>query len=76
MACHALLPGLGDFEYVLTVVGLLYVGKVVFQGVWAMGNGVRAHFWSRLWNKRLADTYGKWAGELESPRSIKGKKKV
>ncbi|XP_071539915.1 inactive hydroxysteroid dehydrogenase-like protein 1 isoform X2 [Panulirus ornatus] len=61
MACHEFLLGLGDFEYVLTVVGLLYVAKVVLQGLWETINGVRAHFWSRLWDKRLVDTYGKWA---------------
>lgn len=61
------MPGLGDFEYVLTVVGLLSVVKFLAQFLWAVGDGVRTHFWSRLWQKRLVEDYGKWAGELESP---------
>ncbi|XP_069189514.1 very-long-chain 3-oxoacyl-CoA reductase [Procambarus clarkii] len=61
MACDALLPGLGGFEYVLTVVGLLYVAKVVACLLWAGAAALRAHFWSRLWDKKLVETYGKWA---------------
>ncbi|KAK8388537.1 hypothetical protein O3P69_020489 [Scylla paramamosain] len=61
MGCDALLPGLGDFEYVITVVGLLTVIKFVAQILWAVGTGVRAYFWSRLWQKQLVETYGKWA---------------
>nr|XP_053637227.1 inactive hydroxysteroid dehydrogenase-like protein 1 [Cherax quadricarinatus] len=61
MACEALLPGLGQFEYLLTVVGLVYVGKVLLELIWSLACGFRAHFWSRLWDKRLVETYGKWA---------------
>jgi len=61
MGHDALLPGLGDFEHVLTVVGLLYVGKVVLEGLWNLGHSARAHLWSRLWNQKLVETYGKWA---------------
>ncbi|XP_050717313.1 inactive hydroxysteroid dehydrogenase-like protein 1 [Eriocheir sinensis] len=61
MGCDALIPGLGDFEYVLTVVGLLSLIKFLAQFLWAVGDGVRTHFWSRLWRKRLVEDYGKWA---------------
>lgn len=71
MGCDALMPGLGDFEYVLTVVGLLGVIKFLAQLLWSIGDGVRTHFWSRLWKKRLVEDYGKWAGELESPSKWK-----
>lgn len=64
MGCDALLPGLGDFEYVLTVVGLLTVIKYLAQLLWTVGSDVRAYHWSRLWQKKLVDEYGKWAGEL------------
>ncbi|KAG7160935.1 Hydroxysteroid dehydrogenase-like protein 1-like 1 [Homarus americanus] len=61
MGCDALIPGLGDFEYVLTVVGLLYVVKLAIQTLWAIVNGIRDHWWSRLWKKHLVEDYGKWA---------------
>ncbi|XP_042236175.1 inactive hydroxysteroid dehydrogenase-like protein 1 isoform X2 [Homarus americanus] len=63
MGCDALIPGLGDFEYVLTVVGLLYVVKLAIQTLWAIVNGIRDHWWSRLWKKHLVEDYGKWAGQ-------------
>lgn len=71
MGCDALIPSLGDFEYVLTVVGLLGVIKHLALLLWAVGNGVRTYFWSRLWQKKLVEDYGKWAGELESPSKWK-----
>ncbi|KAK8747322.1 hypothetical protein OTU49_016747, partial [Cherax quadricarinatus] len=61
MVCETLLPGLGHFEYLLVVVGLVYLGKVLLVIVWSLACGFRAHFWSRLWDKRLVETYGKWA---------------
>lgn len=64
MGCDALFPGLGGFEYVLTVVGLLTVIKHIVRLLWALGNDARAYLWSRLWQKRLVENYGKWAGEL------------
>lgn len=71
MGCDALMPGLGDFEYVLTVVGLLAVIKYLVLLLWAVGDGVRTYFWPRLWRKNLVEDYGKWAGELESPSEWK-----
>ncbi|KAG7161168.1 inactive hydroxysteroid dehydrogenase-like protein 1 [Homarus americanus] len=61
MACDALLPSVDQLEYVLTVVGVLCVGKAALRGIWVIVIGVRAHFCSRLWDKRLVDVYGKWA---------------
>lgn len=37
------------------------VGRILLQALWAVGNGLRAHFWSRLWRKRLVEDYGRWA---------------
>ncbi|KAK4298943.1 hypothetical protein Pmani_028743 [Petrolisthes manimaculis] len=56
-----LLPFLGSFEYVLTVIGLVYTGKFLLEGLWKLITTARAHLWSRLWNKKLVETYGKWA---------------
>lgn len=57
----ALLPGIGPLEDVLTIVGLLYAGKVIIYLIWGTITGLRAHVWSRIWNQRLLETYGKWA---------------
>lgn len=62
MSSTALFPSLGVFEHVLTVMGLLTVSKFLLQLLWTIGNGVRVHFWSRLWRKRLVEDYGSWAG--------------
>ncbi|KAK7086262.1 Inactive hydroxysteroid dehydrogenase-like protein 1 [Halocaridina rubra] len=58
----ALLPGIGPLEDVLTIIGLLYAGKVIISVVWGTITGLRAHVWSRLWKKNLVEKYGgKWA---------------
>nr|XP_045609346.1 inactive hydroxysteroid dehydrogenase-like protein 1 [Procambarus clarkii] len=56
-----LLAGLGCLESTLTIVGLLYATKVIVYILWDVLAGVRALFWSRLFDKKLVDTYGKWA---------------
>ncbi|XP_045135817.1 inactive hydroxysteroid dehydrogenase-like protein 1 [Portunus trituberculatus] len=61
MGSEALFPCLGALEHMLTVAGLLAVSKILLQLLWSVGNGVRVHFWSRLWKKRLVEDYGRWA---------------
>lgn len=61
MGSEALFPCLGALEYVLTITGLLVVSKILLQLLWRVGSGVRVHFWSRLWKKRLVEDYGRWA---------------
>ncbi|XP_042855475.1 inactive hydroxysteroid dehydrogenase-like protein 1 [Penaeus japonicus] len=48
-------------QNVLTVVGFLVVGKILVCAVWAAVAMLRTHLWARLWDKRLPQTYGKWA---------------
>ncbi|XP_042869196.1 inactive hydroxysteroid dehydrogenase-like protein 1 isoform X2 [Penaeus japonicus] len=48
-------------EGVLAVVGFCYGGSVVVGWLWQVTNGIRVHFWSRLWKKDLVGNYGKWA---------------
>ncbi|XP_063858203.1 inactive hydroxysteroid dehydrogenase-like protein 1 [Scylla paramamosain] len=61
MSSEALFPSLGALEHVLTVAGVLAVSKILLQLLWSVGSGVRIHFWSRLWKKRLVEDYGRWA---------------
>lgn len=57
-------PGFKKFDDFMSIVGLLFVGKVVFLTVWDLVVGVRAMVWSRLWKKNFEKRYGgKWAGE-------------
>ena len=62
MGSESLFPSLGALEHVLTVAGLLAVSKILLQLLWSVASGVRVHFWSRLWRKRLVEDYGQWAG--------------
>ncbi|ROT78531.1 hypothetical protein C7M84_002736 [Penaeus vannamei] len=48
-------------EGALAVVGFCYAGSVAISLLWQVTNGVRVHFWSRLWKKDLVGKYGKWA---------------
>ncbi|XP_047469889.1 inactive hydroxysteroid dehydrogenase-like protein 1 [Penaeus chinensis] len=48
-------------EGTLAVVGFCYAGSVAISLLWQVTNGVRVHFWSRLWKKDLVGKYGKWA---------------
>lgn len=56
------LPYWRKAEGTLAVVGLCYAGSVAASLLWQVTNGVRVHFWSRLWKKDLVGKYGKWAG--------------
>lgn len=51
-------------QNVFTVVGFLVVGKILACAVWAAVAMLRTHLWARLWDKRLPQTYGKWAGKV------------
>lgn len=62
MSSNVPLASLGIFEPLFTVVGILTVGRILLQALWAIGNGLRAHIFSRLWQRRLAEDYGRWAG--------------
>ncbi|KAK8388350.1 hypothetical protein O3P69_020381 [Scylla paramamosain] len=61
MSSEALFPSLGALQHVVTVAGVLAVSKILLQLLWSVGSGVRIHFWSRLWKKRLVEDYGRWA---------------
>ncbi|XP_063609997.1 inactive hydroxysteroid dehydrogenase-like protein 1 [Penaeus indicus] len=55
------LPYWRKAEGTLAVVGVCYAGSVAISLLWQVTNGVRVHFWSRLWKKDLVGKYGKWA---------------
>jgi len=56
-----ILKSLRRTEEVLAIIGLVYIGHKTLGFSWTLFKGVRAHFWSRLWDKRLLERYGKWA---------------
>ncbi|XP_076030571.1 inactive hydroxysteroid dehydrogenase-like protein 1 [Oratosquilla oratoria] len=48
-------------EDILAIIGLLYAGKLTLSALYSIVTGIRAHLWSRLWNKKLVEKYGTWA---------------
>lgn len=58
---NVFLPYWRRAEGALAVVGFCYAGSVAISLLWQVTNGVRVHFWSRLWKKDLVGKYGKWA---------------
>ncbi|XP_063608342.1 inactive hydroxysteroid dehydrogenase-like protein 1 [Penaeus indicus] len=52
---------LGSAEGALAIVGLLYLSKLAITNAWAILTGLRAHVWSRLWNRNFVQRYGEWA---------------
>ena len=63
MFFDTILPELKRTEEVLSIIGLLFAGKITLTLLCDLLVGIRAHFWSRLWNKNLVKRYGEWASK-------------
>ncbi|XP_042225892.1 inactive hydroxysteroid dehydrogenase-like protein 1 [Homarus americanus] len=48
-------------EEVLSLVGIVCIGKVTLTAVWNLTSSFRVHVWSKLVPRNLKEEYGKWA---------------
>lgn len=49
------------FTTIIFTIGIIWGAKFFLTTLYAIIHGLRAHVWSKLWDKQLVKTYGKWA---------------
>ncbi|KAK7077213.1 Inactive hydroxysteroid dehydrogenase-like protein 1 [Halocaridina rubra] len=58
---RGLFPNLQILTTIIITVGSIFTAKFLVVTVYSLIIGFRAHVWSKLWDRKLVERYGKWA---------------